>query len=482
MVRVHPLNTATDLPVPQVNNDNILNGFPRKRSGRVIENAPSFLGLSLHEREAIVLSTLLEDAEAGNAEAQFAIADKYYSCPEEERNYDLAQKWFSAAAAQDHTEAHVKLGTIFFQEKNYEKAMIHFLQASFLGQVTSRFKIAKMYERGLGVEQSYMQAFLWNARATVRNFVDYDQKIGKKRKKALKHVTDRIEAELLKGDVSEKNLKSYAKKGLVEAQYLLARHYGRNLKQKKAIKWLERVADKMQAGEIYYDIAEIYLKGESLKPNQKMGLSFLSKAANIGHVGAHMALAKIAQSKEQLPEAAQHFLKAAQRGDKEAQNEIGSIYASGLGLTQDLEAAFKWTRKSAQQGFVKAQHNLGEYYERGIGVSQNYDSAYECYYMAGEQNFVPSIAKLAMCLYQGKGCAQDYSQALYHYKRVCQLSVSETGMIEMEAVASAYYMVGRMFLAGQGTFIDKEEGFKWLRNARELGYEGAKKFLAKRGL
>jgi hypothetical protein len=52
------------------------------------------------------------------------------------------------------------------------------------------------------------------------------------------------------------------------------------------------------------------------------------------------------------------FEEAAKRGNLAAQNNIGVIYESGLGVHVDLERARQWYRKAAERGLPDAQWNL----------------------------------------------------------------------------------------------------------------------------
>jgi len=56
------------------------------------------------------------------------------------------------------------------------------------------------------------------------------------------------------------------------------------------------------------------------------------------------------------------------KGDGEAQYQLGRLYRSGRGVSEDNKAAFQWMQKAAEQGHVKAQYNLGVMYENGWGV------------------------------------------------------------------------------------------------------------------
>jgi TPR repeat protein len=46
-----------------------------------------------------------------------------------------------------------------------------------------------------------------------------------------------------------------------------------------------------------------------------------------------------------------------------AQNNLGSIYGEGRGVTRDYQTAIEWYRKAANQGNAEAQYNLGSVYK-----------------------------------------------------------------------------------------------------------------------
>ena len=51
---------------------------------------------------------------------------------------------------------------------------------------------------------------------------------------------------------------------------------------------------------------------------------------------------------------------AAERGDAEAQYELGMCYARGDGVNKDFAEAVKWWRKAAQQGVQDAKIRLND--------------------------------------------------------------------------------------------------------------------------
>src|SRR5438046_9522234 len=61
----------------------------------------------------------------------------------------------------------------------------------------------------------------------------------------------------------------------------------------------------------------------------------------------------------------------ADKGNAEAQLEMGLIYANGAGVTKDIVKAAKWHRKAADQGLAAAQYQLGLDYADGEGVKMS---------------------------------------------------------------------------------------------------------------
>ena len=63
--------------------------------------------------------------------------------------------------------------------------------------------------------------------------------------------------------------------------------------------------------------------------------------------------------------------RVAEQGNVVAQNNLGALYESGLGVAQDYAVAVSWYRKAAAQGLAAAQFELGIAYAKGQGVPQD---------------------------------------------------------------------------------------------------------------
>src|SRR5258708_1349018 len=69
----------------------------------------------------------------------------------------------------------------------------------------------------------------------------------------------------------------------------------------------------------------------------------------------------------------------AEQGNPAAQNDLGTMYVSGIGVPQDYTEAVKWFRLAAKQGLAKGQNWLGVMYAKGQGVPKDNTEAVKWY-------------------------------------------------------------------------------------------------------
>ena len=101
----------------------------------------------------------------------------------------------------------------------------------------------------------------------------------------------------------------------------------------------------------------------------------------------------------------------AQKGDAEAQYNLGEMYAIGRVVPKNYAQAHKWFRLAADQGHAKAQTILGAMYEEGLGVPQDYAQAVKWYRLAADQGDASAQNFLGYMYSNGQGVPQDYVQA-----------------------------------------------------------------------
>ena len=83
----------------------------------------------------------------------------------------------------------------------------------------------------------------------------------------------------------------------------------------------------------------------------------------------------LGRGSEDDAEAVRWYRMAVEQGDADAQFSLGAMYAEGIGVPQNDAEAAKWYRKAAEQRHAWAQHNLGALYAKGSGVPQNHIEA-----------------------------------------------------------------------------------------------------------
>ena len=109
----------------------------------------------------------------------------------------------------------------------------------------------------------------------------------------------------------------------------------------------------------------------------------LIAAANAGDARSQFLLAERYRigdefTERDYSEALKWYGLAAEQGDPDAQNNLGSMFLTGLGVPKDAAKAVTWYRRAAKQGLPVAQFgntsaslSLATIYERGLGVGQD---------------------------------------------------------------------------------------------------------------
>jgi len=115
----------------------------------------------------------------------------------------------------------------------------------------------------------------------------------------------------------------------------------------------------------------------------------------------------------------------AERGNAEAQFNLGNMYSNGQGVMKDFIKAYKWYRQAANQGQAEAQLLLGQTYHSGRIMAQDYREAIKWYQKAAEQGRAEAQFYLGSIYYNGEGGLRDQQKG-------CKLiqSSAENGYIE----------------------------------------------------
>lgn len=153
---------------------------------------------------------------------------------------------------------------------------------------------------------------------------------------------------------------------------------------------------------------------------------------------------------------------SADKGDAQAQFDLGERYAEGDGVKRDLEKAVKWHRKAAEQGLARAEYQLGLDYLNGEGVKIDSREAVHWFQRAAEQDFTEAQCELAKCLIGGRGTVENAAEAVKWFRKAAA-----------HGSDIAEYHIGSCYLQGIGVPKDIEEGIKWTQGAADKGVPAA---------
>ncbi|MDJ0806851.1 MAG: tetratricopeptide repeat protein [Gammaproteobacteria bacterium] len=159
--------------------------------------------------------------------------------------------------------------------------------------------------------------------------------------------------------------------------------------------------------------------------------------------------------------------KAAERGNAEAQFELGRIYGNGEGVPQDYPTAIDWLVKAAEQDHAKAQESLGSIYANGVGVKQDFSTARH-WYIKAAHNGLGSAQYLMATMYRfGLFESEvDMDQAIDWYHKAAN-----------QNVAAAQLALGKLAMRGKHVKQDESAALQWLMLAHANGSKGADTYI-----
>lgn len=225
----------------------------------------SFCFLPLNAQE-VDFSSTQEQAELGDAEAQYRLGLFYDNAVEVEQDLIAAVNWYSLAAQQGHISAQFNLAQMYrFGDgvpRNIEQTIYWFSQAAEAGNdPQAQYVLGDIYRYGEGVEVNHNEAFRWYILA--------------------------------------------AEQTLVEAEYmtgiLIAAGIGAPQNDYMALRWLRKAAKQGHA-RAFYALGQMYERGEGLDQSEEQNLFqayvWYSVAAELNEAQAAIRLDVLAANME----------------------------------------------------------------------------------------------------------------------------------------------------------------------------------------
>lgn len=162
------------------------------------------------------------------------------------------------------------------------------------------------------------------------------------------------------------------------------------------------------------------------------------------------------------PKHVSRTMEMAERGDVQAQYQLGLNYTNGTGVAQDYSKGAQWFLKAALQGKADAQFMTGVAYAAGRGVPRDPAIAYEWFDKAANQGHPAALYQKADALANGRGVGKNVTASVKSYEKAARL-----GHVESK------YALGVLLLTGRTGKADKITGNAWILSAADDGYKDA---------
>ncbi|SDN25473.1 tetratricopeptide repeat protein [Vreelandella arcis] len=144
--------------------------------------------------------------------------------------------------------------------------------------------------------------------------------------------------------------------------------------------------------------------------------NWYQRSAAQGNVEAMVMLGELLvketrMADDNITEAAEWFLKAAENENLYGQLRIGEMYVDGYGVNEDVDKGIYWLKKAAEQGIVEAELALGMEYETGHTMVRDIQKAAEWYLLAAQHGNSSAQRNIGKLYANGEGVPRDYVEA-----------------------------------------------------------------------
>ena len=430
-------------------------------------------GYEKNEEEAIRYYRLVaEDESAGDDMLEKACFELGWIMAKNEIEEDdvEAVSWFEKAIEKGNNgNANNWLGWMYENGKgvpqNYEKAVELYKKAADAESGYAQNKLGWIYENGeYGQKKDLEEALKWYKEAAEN---DYDGA-----QESVARVEQALQEETETERSTEKTAEQYYEEGNYEEALTAYREAGDTEN-------VERVLQTM------YDLAWNYKDGKNgVEKNEEEAIRYFKLVAEDESAGNEMiqnACHRLGhfmsdnEAEEDDLEAAFWFEKAIEKGSVKAITDLGGMYRTGKGVTQDYEKAIELYKQAADAGEDYAMNHLGRIYENGdCGQEKNLEEALKWYKLAAEKNHdgaqesvervLQSIYDLAGNYKDGKnGVEKNEEEAVRYYKLVAEDESAGDDMVK-----NACALLGWLMAANEDE-KDDTESVSWYEKAMEKG-------------
>jgi localization factor PodJL len=156
---------------------------------------------------------------------------------------------------------------------------------------------------------------------------------------------------------------------------------------------------------------------------------------------------------------------AALANNPAAEYELGSRYAEGRTVPQNMNEAVRWLERAANAGFAPAEFRLASLYEKGEGVKRSTQEARRLYLAAASQGHAKAMHNLAVLYAEGADGKPDYKVAAEWFRKAA-----------MYGVTDSQFNLAILYARGIGVTTNLAESYRWFAIAAAHGdHDAARK-------
>lgn len=404
-------------------------------------------------------------AEAGHPQAQNAMGDACEAGIEGEKNIPEALRWYEKSAAQGNGAAFGNLARFYENgtgvPQNTGKAFELYKKALEKNDAGTQYVFAGYYREGIKVEKNEARAFELYEKSARQMYAPAIKELTSIYESGLLGQAPDSEKAKMWEDIHKKiariipeepqpnlwdrliNLSRHISPGSI-IYYVIALLAGLYFHRKNKIKQGLAAYDTGKYQTAYAILSSKYA-GKNPDAQTTLGQMYL-----YGHV-----------VEQDYKKAMEHFTRAASERYT-AQFYIGLMFDDGLGVERDGKQAFCWYIKAAENGSPEAQNNLGVLYHTGKGVRQNMEKAYRWLEKSADADCETAKANLACLIHQGAGIPKDEIRAF-----TITSAVAETGNL------AARYNLALYWRHVNPAHADEQKTLQMIKDCANDGYRPA---------
>lgn len=456
---------------------------------------------NLEDKQEINL--LEQQADKGNAEAQFKVGNFYARGKEIRRCYKTAFKYYTLSSQQNYPRSFFSLAQLYEEglgtPKSIEKAFFYYKLAADTNSSLLAFKkIGEFYEQGLGISKSIPKAIEYYEEAVNQGDITSYLSLAK-----IYENCEEVQSKEKANHYYQKyflKVKIEADKGDAFSQAIVGRRYENGIRVEKSLKsalYYYELSEKQNHELGQYYLGNYYAHGKSCEVLEK-AIHYYKLSAEQGNTFAMSDLAKILIKNKIEEEIAVHYLKLVIQSGLEKSVypfgrcafQLGECFENGIGVSKSLQNALYYYVLASNADDTEAQCRLGDayiidklekiefhndsgsedlvfykilksIYKPSLGIISP-EKAIHYYGLAATQEDPLAIVKLAVCYEIGLGVEQSSETAFQQYKKAASIAINEQ-------FALPIFILARCYEQGIGTKVSVQEATYYYKLAAKLG-------------